>query len=131
MTDRDESTRGEEVPVVGHGVRLGPHWVAIIQPDGTVLLQNLSNVVLGGSGEVLDLNNPNNVRPEVHELLQEYDPNRLAVRTLCLLGDGSVVADPDGISPKGELTAEQYQVIAPTIPSSHRFFARKSGGSNW
>ena len=121
----------EEIPVAGHVIHLGPHWVAIVEPDGTVLLQNLGQVVLGGSSEVLNFADPSTMRPEVHHLLEEYDPNRLAVRTLKLMSDGSVVSDPDAISPKGELTAEQYQVISPTIPSAYKFFARKSGMGNW
>lgn len=130
MSDNGSEHQGG-VTITGRLYRLGPHWVAIVQADGSIVLQNLSNVVVGGSSETLNLMDSSSLRSEVLGLLEEYDPERFAVRTLCLMPDGSVQADPDSISPRGEITEEKYTVISPTIPSAFRYFARKSGKGDW
>ena len=110
---------------------LGPHWVAVVLPDGSVLMQHLSTVPVCGTDRVFDL-----VRMQIDQSLEladltEIDPERFAVRTLLLSYDGSVLCDPDGISPKGELSEAAFTMLSPTIHASAKYFARNTGKGDW
>lgn len=127
---KDTKTQ-DEIPVLGHVIPLNAHWVATVKEDGSILLQHLSKVVIGGTSEVVDLLTTEHHKTNIHTTLQALDPERLAVRTILLQPDGSIISDVDSISPKGELTSACYQVISPTIESAYRYFSRTSGKNNW
>lgn len=112
-------------------ISLGPHWVAIVLPDGSVLMQHLSTVPLCGTDRVLNL-----VKMQIEQSLEladlgEIDPERFGVRTLLLSYDGSVLCDPDGISAKGELSTSAFTLLTPTLHACSLYFARNTGRGDW
>lgn len=126
----DNHDGGEDQPV-GNVVRLGEDWVAVLMSDGSILLQHLSHVCVGGSGQMIDLLNKPEHFESVRYHLQEMDADRVGVRTMLLQKDGSVVTDPDAISPSGLLSQEAYEAIPATRESSVRYFSRRSNKGDW
>jgi len=103
-------------------------WIAIIQPDKSVILQHQSQVPVLGTEVTLDLTVP--VGEELDIRLTEIERERLAVRTVMLMPDGSVWCDQDAISPAGE-PESPFQVFDPTHASASRYFQRKTGKGDW
>lgn len=128
---KDNGDSQEENLSVGNVIRLGRYWVAVVMPDGSLLLQHLSHVCLGGSGELIDLLRSSAYFDSAHHYMKDMDAERIGVRTLLLSPDGSVVTDPDAISPSGLLSDEAYVAIPPTQQSSVRYFSRKSNKTDW
>lgn len=122
---------GGDDPPVGNVIRLGKNWAAVLMPDGSILIQHLSHVCVGGSGQVIDLLNTPEHFESARYHLQEMDADRVGVRTMLLQNDGSVVTDPDAMSPSGLLSQEAYEAIPSTQESSLRYFSRHSNNSDW
>ena len=107
MSDALEATGGVSIS-------LGKHWIAIVFPDGSLLLQNRSCVV-DINGSLIDLNDPKGIEA----LEQLPDPTQIVTRAISLHPDGTVKVDPHGISKQGVLGASQF-VLLESIVSSLR-----------
>lgn len=121
----------EEVKVTGSVIPLSRDWVAIINHDGSIVLQHLSQIYVGGSGERVDLLSSRGDYHAVMRYLSEVDPSRVGVRTLSLQTDGSVFMDVDGVSPAGVLSNYAYKVIDTTVSSVFNYFKRIGGKGDW
>lgn len=122
--EKEDISKGVVLPV-------GRHWAALLCNDGSVVLQHLSDVFIGGKVESVDLLNKNKSFDSLRYFLEEMDQERIAVRTLLLKPDGSVLVDPDAISPSGVLSEDYYEIIPSSAFSAHRYFSRKSGKNDW
>lgn len=118
-------------PPVSQVMALGKHWVAIILADGSVLLQHHSQVPVCGTDKIYNLMEVTQEEAEHLAELKEKDPERIAVRTVLMSYDGSVLCDPDGISPNGNLTPSAFTLIPPTIYSCSKYFSRNTGRDDW
>jgi hypothetical protein len=131
MADSDRKSPGGENLSVGNVVRLGRCWTATILSDNSIILQHLSQVCIGGSGEVVDLLDMNLPYDSAQYYMGEMDEDRVGVRTLLLRTNGAVVTDPDAISPSGVLSEDAYEAIPDTQQSSRRYFSRSSNKGDW
>lgn len=110
-------------------IRLGKKWMAIVHEDGSVILHYLAEVHLCGTDQTLNLmESMNNAQREV---LEQFDDDRFAVRTVLLLPDGSVACDNDAISPKGIPTEDVFVIFPPALHSAQKYFKRRSGHNDW
>jgi len=113
-------------------IPLGKYWVAIVMEDGSVLLQHLSSVFIGGTDLVVDLINPKSERDEDYvSQIEEDDPERIAIRTLFLKSDGAVFSDPDSISTVGILSDDVFEMITPSNVSAKKYFSKRNKKTNW
>lgn len=108
---------------------LGPHWVATVFPSGEVVLQHLSDVIICGTH--LRINMKEKIEPALEKILQDLEPERIAVRTVLLRQDGAVLSDLFGISSSGEITEAAHEIIPSIVDSVPRYYKHVSDGEDW
>jgi len=116
----------EQAPPV-RVIPLSRDWVALVHADGRVTLQFVSQVVVSGTGEVLDLAALHQASMPIQRHIDSLEEGRLWVRTLDLQPDGSVAIDLHGVSEEGVLGPECYAVLGPFLASAARYAASLPG----
>jgi len=94
-------------------IPLNDLWLAVLLPDGSMLLQYRKQVFKMDDGQIIDLSTPPS--DAVANYLQAHGADRLAVRVLKLNPDGTVQVDPGAVSPAGIPTDESFQLLGPPI----------------
>jgi hypothetical protein len=105
-------------------IPLNQFWLAVLLPDGSVLLQYRKQVFKMDDGQIIDLSEKPSAA--VENYLQAHGADRLAVRVLKMNPDGTVETDPGAVSPAGIPTNESFQLLGPpvdAIRSRREFFA--------
>ena len=98
---------------------LGGGWQALRFPDGRIVLQYISHVVISGTGQDLDLNRLFDLADEAtrNEILEKAQ-GKMLVRTLELHPDGSMLVEPNAISLDGQIDDSRSYAILPSVLSS-------------
>lgn len=104
-------------------IPLSDKWIAVVTQEGDILLQHRIGW-LQGTGQEIDLSQMGKPGMELVERSLAENIHRVALRTVVLREDGSMLNDEFAVSPGG-LPVDPFEMLGPAVHDVARYFRKQ------